>query len=258
MKINRTILLLILIFSIGNCFADNSKTSDYQNSLLSTDQFQNLAKDQQNKIAKAWGLTPEEYAKYLYYIHYTPDATTYDAKTTNPLWILAAHTKDQQLYEEYLRKSVVIEHYEVGRMLKVGQDFSKMAKKMYPNEYPVMPPWLITNKLQSGDVVQLFCNVKNQTCNNLLGKILPQIRNTTGTQLDVFAVGKANAKDIIQFGKTNKINQTEVANKKITLNFGSKAFALLQNAAHKKLPLPFVVVRRAGQEIPINLTGGSK
>lgn len=240
---------ILLLVSLA-CFADDT---NYKDVSLENTQLKSLSDKQQQQISKAWGVTPKEYASYLYYIKYTPDATAYDSKTTNPLWILAAHTNDKHLYDEYLKKAVEIEYNEVGRMLKVGQDFSVMAHKMHPNEYPIMAPWIITNHLQSGDVVQVFCNVKDQTTSNVLGVVLPRIRNVSGTRLDLFAVGKVSTKDIQSFGVKNQIDTNEVGNKKITLNFGNKAFKLLEDEAHKKLPLPFVVVRRNGKEIPINL-----
>jgi integrating conjugative element protein (TIGR03759 family) len=253
MKISRTIVAALLVITSLNAIAADTQT---RNTNVAYSSFQKLPKNQQKQIAAEWQITPEEYQKYLYYIHYTPDKTTYDATTTNPLWILAAHTSNKKLYEEYLQKAVTIEHDEVGRMLKVGQDFSKMAKKLYPNEYPIMPPWLITDHLQPGDTVQLFCKVNDQTSSNILGKMLPMIRKTFGTKLDIFAVGKVSSQDIINFGMQNSISKQEVNNKKITLNFGNQAFDLLKSEAGENLSLPFVAVKRNGKEIPVNITGG--
>jgi integrating conjugative element protein (TIGR03759 family) len=251
------LLIAALNASAANTQTENKNTNENTNTKIIYSSFQNLSKDQQKQIAKAWQITPKEYQKYLYYINYTPDKTTYDAATTNPLWILAAHTQDKKQYEEYLKKAVIIEHDEVGRMLQVGQDFSKMAKKLYPNEYPVMPPWLITDHLKPGDTVQLFCKINDQTSSNILGKMLPMIRRTFGAKLDIFAVGKFSGKDIVNFGIRNSISKEEVKNKKITLNFGNQAFDLLKSEAGKNLPLPFVAVKRNGKEIPVNITGGN-
>lgn len=253
MRILKITIAVLLAITALNAAAAETQT---KNTNIAFSNFQNLPKDQQKQIAAEWQITPDEYQQYLYYIHFTPDKTTYDAATTNPLWILAAHTQNKKLYEEYLKKAVIIEHDEIGSMLKIGQDFSKMAKKLYPNEYPVMPPWLITDHLQPGDTVQLFCKVNDQTSSNILGKMLPMIRKTIGARLDVFAVGKASDKDIINFGLRNSISSREVNNKKITLNFGNQAFDLLKGEAKKNLPLPFVIVRRNGQEIPVNLKEG--
>jgi integrating conjugative element protein (TIGR03759 family) len=244
---------------INNKNNENNENAGIQLTKLAQKPYQQLSDDQKQllkKVAGEWGLTAEEYSKYLYYINYTPDATTYDKKTTNPLWILASHTQDKNLYNQYLKKAVEIEYNEVGRMLKVSQDFSVLAHEMHPNEYPVMAPWIITNRLQSGDIVQIFCDVKDQTSSNVLDVVLPRIRDVSGARLDIFAVGKTTTKDIESFGIKNQIKKNEVNSKKITLNFGNKAFGLLESGAHKKLPLPFVVVRRDGKEIPVNLGGG--
>ncbi|MCK4609182.1 MAG: hypothetical protein KAT71_06860 [Gammaproteobacteria bacterium] len=258
--------LIVLIFICSGCFAsekeDVQKTEYTKMPLLNViggnkkddfTQFQNLTAKQKHTMAKEWGLSPEQYTKYLYYINYTPDATTVDKNTTSPLLVLAMHAQNKAQYDGYIKQAVIIEHNEMARFLQVQHDFTKMVHQLYPKQYPITASWMKTSELQAGDVVQLFCNTHNQTCSNVLGAILPKIRKVSGARIDIFAVNKPTATQIVEFGKKNKISKKEVQSKKVTLNFGDKAFNLLEGETHKKLSLPFIVVRRNGKEVAVNL-----
>lgn len=222
---------------------------------MSESTFASLKTKRQKQVARIFKLTVSEYKKYLYYMNKTMDGYEYQ-HTMNPNLVLALHTNDKRKYYQYIKNTVVADHDAIARMIKVSNDYTRIAKEVYPNELPIMTPQMkaeAKNKLQFGDVTQLYCNIKTAACANLLSSILPKVMKTSGSNLDIFAVGKVNKKEIVSFAKKNNITPESVSSQKITLNYGSSAFKKLETQAHKRLPLPFVIVRRNGMQIPVNL-----
>ena len=214
-----------------------------------------LTKRQHTQLAKIWGLTVAEFQRYLYYMHNTPDVYSY-SPTSNPNWILAAHETNPVLYRKYIRNSVIEEHDENARMLRVNRDFTRMAKQLYPHELPIMLPAMRAARqhhLQRGDVVQVYCHINSAGCHNVVSLLLARVRAITGVKLDIFALGTIKKKHLIAFAKRQGITPQAVQRKRVTLNLGDSAFAILRQHYHHTLALPFISVRRQGQQIIVNL-----
>lgn len=227
--------------------------------LMSDSAFSSMKIERQKKLASVFNLTVKEYKKYLYYMNDTMDGYEYQ-HSMNPNMVLALHTKDKRKYYQYIKNTVIADHDSITRMLKVSNDYTRIAKEVYPNELPVMTPQMqaqAKNQLQAGDLAQLYCKVNSPDCSNLLSTILPRVIKSDGVSLDIFAVGNVTKNNIVSFAKRNAISPSVVRSRKVTLNYGSSAFTHLEKQAHKKLPLPFLLVRRNGMEIPVNL-GDSK
>jgi len=223
--------------------------------LMSEPSFSAMRIERQKQLATIFNLTVKEYKKYLYYMNDTMDGYEYQ-HSMNPNMVLALHTKDKRKYYKYIKNTVIADHDSIAKMLKVSSDYTRIAKEVYPNEQPIMTPQMkaqATNQLQSGDVTQLYCKVDSPDCANLLSIILPKVIKADGVSLDIFAVGNVTKKNIISFAEKNAISPSVVRSRKVTLNYGSSTFQHLEQQAHKKLPLPFLLVRRNGVEIPVNL-----
>ena len=178
----------------------------------------------------------------------------------NPNIVLAMHTTSPQLYKKYLENAARADHEAVGRLLKVSLDYTAAMKSLYPNELPMMTPAMrasMNNVLHSDDVVQLFCEPSNPTCNNILSTILPTVTHA-GARIDLFFVGKPTRAQIIGFAKANNISNKAVHAHQITLNFGDEPFKALESSVGHKLPTPYLLVRRDGQSIPVVLGGQSE
>ncbi len=234
-------------------------TSGVTSPVISPLLFDTLSKEKQTSLASVFGLQTKEYQTYLYYMNQTIDGYEYQHKT-NPNIILAMHAKNEADYKHYLTNAIKEDHDSIARLVKVSADFTRLAKQLYPHELPVMMPnaaMNVKNGLRAGDVIQLFCDVSDSTCSNLLGVILPHIKQVNDTKLDVFAVGNAGKQGLISFAKHNNVSPALVNSGKVTLNYGDGMFHQLELSAHKTLPLPFVTVRRAGKEMPVNMAGVS-
>lgn len=226
--------------------------ADYRNS-----HYQEMEIKKQAAIAKGWGLTPEEYSQYLHYINETPDAFAYDKSTTNPLWVLAAHTHDKNKYDRYIKQAVLIEHDETARMLRVEHDFYQMAHQLYPQEKPVMRKHQAGEGFRSGDVIQLYCDIQSSACKDTLTSLTRAVLHTSRIRLDFFALGNVNKHAIVAFVKSCHVAPQAVQSQRITLNFGDTQFARLKNITHKDINTPYVVIRRQGKVIPVNMGGTS-
>ena len=225
--------------------------------LMTVQSFNVLSKSQQKTQANIFGITVEEYKQYLDDMNNTIDGYEYQ-NNINPNFVLAMHTQDQSKYQEYLKNVVKEDHDAISRLIKVNNDYARMGKIMYANEKPIMMPQtrLHLGQLQPGDVLQLYCHLNDPTCSNVLNKILPTIMKHINTRLDIFSVGNNSKKGknskvtIINFAKRNNLSPSIVASHKVTLNFGDSAFDKVEAEAGKKLPLPFLLLRRGGKEMP--------
>ncbi len=223
--------------------------------MMSSTKFSSMSVHRQKIIAGIFNLSVEEYQQYLHYMDDSMDGYEYQ-HNTNPNLILAMHTHDKSKYRQYIKNAVIEDHDAIARILKVSNDYTRVAKEVYPNELPIMTPQIrahMNHELQAGDVAQLYCDINAPSCANLLGIVLPKVMKIHGVTLDIFAVGQINKINIVSFAKRNGISPQLVDSHKVTLNYGSSAFHALEQQAHKKLTLPFLLVRRNGVEIPVNL-----
>lgn len=273
------VLSLLGLFVVSSNFAatknnySQAKTTLHQTKLLQTQvttqgvnapmmsqtSFSALPLSRQKIIAGIFNLTVDEYQRYLHSMNDTSDGYEYQ-HNTNPNLILAIHTKDKAKYLQYIKNAVHEDHDAIAHMLKVSNDYTRIAKEIYPDELPIMTPYMRAHPekgLHAGDVAQLYCAINDPRCGNLLGIVLPQIMKTNDARLDIFAVGFINKNNIVLFAKRNGISAQVVSSRKVTLNFGNHAFHALEHQVHKKLLLPFLLVRRHGIEMPVNLGEGS-
>lgn len=233
--------------------------ADQGNVVMSTGKYNALPQGEQNRISGIFNLKPKEYATYLHYMNDTMDGYEYQ-KNINPNIILAIHAGDGVLRQHYLSNAVKADHRAVSNMLKVSVDYTKTVRQLYPNEKPIMTPAMqaaVHNHLNSDDTVQLFCRPEGAVCGDLLGVIMKPTLQSNGARLDLFFVGNVKRQDIVKFAKSNNIAAKNVLQRRITLNFGNKPFKALETEAHHKLPLPYLIVRRDGKSIPVDLGGKS-
>lgn len=228
-----------------------------RSTVITTTNFEKLSVDEQKQLAGIFNLKPEEYRQFLHYMNNTMDGYEYD-HNINPNLVLAMHTKDPAMYKHYLENVARADHDALARLLRVTVDYPKVMKQLYPDEMPMMTPAMqasMHNKLREGDVVQLFCHPHSVVCNNILSIIKGAILHSDGARLDLFFVGKVKRQDIVVFAKNNSISPESVREKRITLNFGDDAFGALEKEEGHRLPLPYLLVRRDGKSIPVDLGG---
>jgi len=226
-------------------------TNGVTSPVMSTDAFNVLPKARQKALANIFGITIDEYKQYLHYMNDTIDGYEYQ-HNINPNFILAMHTNDKGKYREYIKNTIEEDRKTIGQLLQVNKDYTKMAKELYPNELPIMTSDVglsLAKGFREGDVLQLFCNLHDPVCINMINIWLPSILKTNDTKLDIFAIGKVNQKNLINFAKRNHITPDIVSAHKVTLNYGNSAFKQIEKQAHKKLPLPFLLLRRNGVEM---------
>lgn len=218
--------------------------------------YQNLSKSQKSSLSGIFDLKPEEYEKFLYYMNNTMDGYEYD-QNINPNLVLAMHATNQQDYYRYLKNVARADHDAVARLLKVTVDYPVVMRQLYPNERPMMTPAMraaMNNQLKKTDVVQLFCHINGATCANILSTIRKVI-DTTGSRLDLFFINHPTQAQIVSFAQQNNISPAQVSDHQVTLNYGDKAFSLLEHQAGKSLEAPYLLVRRDGKSVAVVLGG---
>lgn len=218
--------------------------------------FVHLSKKKQQHIAHNFGLTLKEYQQYRYDMTYTPDRYFY-ALDTSPLNVLAAHAIDHPAqFKHYIKQAVKIAYRETNNMLTVSRAFSKEAHRQHPNEFPIMTPQMRARALQAGDTLRLFCRVGSATCSNILPIIIGRVQAVSGSRLDIFLVGNVTKAQIQEFAANNQIPIQLVMRHTISLNFGNYAFSAQSKEAGHRLPLPYLMAKRDGGAVMVNLTKG--
>jgi len=228
-----------------------------RSTVIAANRYSELQKNEQQRIARIFNLTPREYGTFLHYMNDTMDGYEYD-QSINPNLVLAMHTQDPIRYKHYLENVARADHSALARLLKVTVDYPRIMKALYPNEMPIMTPAMrasMHNKLGVGDVVQLFCHPHSVVCSNIFNVIKEPILQSDGARLDLFFVGKIKRADIVSFAKLNNVSPKNVAARHITLNYGNDAFTALEKVTKHGLRLPYLLVRRNGKSIPVDLGG---
>ncbi len=218
--------------------------------------------------AKDWDLSSKEWVRYqqlmkgadgLWYKQLTP-ASVLGVNATTP--------KEQEHYADIVAKE---EHDRLAREISFNNAVYRALLKLYPNE-PVIKPFNLApfnpinkNKkimlgqsslsmhnmtVQSGDHLVLFVNTQAGLDFATLPKLLAIIKTTPGVVLDIYAVGKVADGALRSWAALNAIPVAMVNKEQITLNHNDGK--LQSVAGSKKTVLPYLLLIRHGQSIPVN------
>ena len=203
--------------------------------------------------AKTWGLTMEEFKRYLWLMKNTPSAHWY--KDLDPAEVLALNAKDPNDMMQYAKIQARNMHARVTRELAFNSIYSKAYKKLYPNEKPIMTPGsmnLHSDALQAGDRVWLFVGINTPLGRFTYQHLIKAIQATPDTVLDIYFVGKQINQKSIETWAANIGIPPNIVNKKVTLNYGNERFENVSKG--KKFNLPLVGVVHNSHFQPITLS----
>lgn len=245
-------LFWFLSFSAIPALADTPQlvqTQQTQDHVVRSLPTQDSLKDQ----AKMWGLTTEEFKRYLWLMKNTPSAHWY--KDLDPAEVLALNAKDPNDMMQYAKIQARNMHARVTRELAFNRIYSKAYKKLYPYEKPIMTPGsmnLRSHALQAGDRVWLFVGINTPLGRFAYQHLIKAIQATPDTVLDIYFVGKQVNQKSIETWAANIGIPPNIVNKKVTLNYGNERFENVSKGEKFNLPLVGVVHNAHFQPITLS------
>ncbi len=207
--------------------------------------------------AQEWELTPDEWIRYQQLMrgingHWYPQLSPPEVLGLN-----AQNNQEQQHFAEVVAKE---EHDKLARELAFDRAVHQALLKLYSHE-PVIKSFDLSpfnpmknhpkNKmrLQLGDRIAFFTDLKNSFDFVMLPNLVADIKNSPGVVLDIYCVGYADDNAIRRWAKFNQIPQDLVSQGRITLNHDN---GKLQKSAGQ-VPLPYVLLIRNGESKPVSV-----
>lgn len=204
----------IFVFSVlcTNAFAQTEIVSSSQSTVQQQSQYRQSQQQESEAKAKEWGLTLEEWNRYIELMNGERGMWSPNLDPLTALGIEARTEEEQIKYARLLAKKYR------ERILK-ELDFDKLYrqeyKKMYPNELPFEVEPHISQAV--GRVIY-FTRLDNcDSCKTDLKKMLNYANNQT--PVDIYIVGQnVSDNDIHKWAAENHIDPIKVSKKLITLN----------------------------------------
>ncbi len=202
---------------------------------------------------KLWGLSTEQYTKYVWLMKNTPSGHWY--KNLDPAEVLALNSNNKDDMLQYAKIEAEVMHQRVTQELAFDLIYTKAYQEVYPNEKPIMPPSvqpLPGQLLQSGDHVWLFIGINTPLGKFVYQHLIKVVEAVPNTALDIYFVGNHLSQATIQAWAVASGIPLDSVNKQVTLNFGNARFASIENG--KNIALPFVGIVHDQHFQPIMLS----
>ncbi len=214
-----------------------------------------MSSDELQDRASMWGLTTDEFKRYLWLIKNTPSEHWY--KNLDPAEVLALNAKDPREMMKYAKQQARNMHVRVTRELAFNKIYSQAYKVLYPHERPIMTPEIPEKNLQSanlqpGDKIWLFVGIHTPLGSFAYQHLIKVVQATSDTVLDIYFVGKdVSQKNIRSWAEGVNIPQ-KIINKQVTLNYGNDRFDEINKGKSVNLPFVGIVHHHAFQPITLS------
>ncbi|MDY4281341.1 MAG: TIGR03759 family integrating conjugative element protein [[Pasteurella] mairii] len=229
------------ILGIGISFNGNADSLNRNSSLLSATSTHtktiekpldthSLTQSDLQQNAQEWGLTTEEWQRYLELQKGERGIWSPNLDPLTTLGIEAKTDAERTRYAEMLARKM---YERVERELAFQRAYDKAFAKLYPNELPFEVEPHIS---QSAGRVIYFTRLDNcAKCEADVGRILSHVGNNT--PVDIYIVG-GNDKAIREWAKMHQIDPIKVKKRLITLNHDTGYWLQYGNG---KMPAAFQI-----------------
>lgn len=192
-----------------------------------------LAADPMQTAAQSWGVSIDDYKRYLWLMQNTASGHWY--KQLDPAEVLALNAKDDKAMMRYAKIQAQNTHMRITQELAFAKMYTQAYKLLYSHEKPVMPS--ISNAvLQPGDHVWLFTAVNTPLGRFVYQNISKSMQKTPDTVLDIYFVGKNLSQKTFTDWAVSVGIPPESVNKQVTLNYGNDRLNTITKSKHKDLP----------------------
>ncbi len=233
----------------------NVRQSKSQTLQYTKEQYTKLDSSAQKDIASIWGLSTDEYLRYLRLMHNSSSGKWY--QELNPGEVLGINAQDAQERMHFAKVVVRNAHKRVGKELEFQHAYDAAQKLLYPNEQPIMLPNMQKQNaaatLQAGDILLLFTNVHNSYTPHLIHRLSNILVAHAAVKLNIYITGKNISDSAIRnWAINNHVSAKMVGKNIITLNHDRGRLKKLMHGAKRQLPL--VVLDRNGEFKPIQIS----
>ncbi|MDP8185309.1 TIGR03759 family integrating conjugative element protein [Phocoenobacter skyensis] len=192
------------ITNISETFAQHQRATEQDINRKTT------GRKELEKRAREWGLTTEEWNKYL---KLSKGERGFWSPGLDPLTVLGTEAKTVAERERYARLLARKMHDRVEREIAFQLAYDKAFKELYPNELPLKETPHIS---QSEGRVFYFTRIENcNKCDDDINRILKYVKTNP---IDIFFVGAKNDNAIRKWATYHKIDVNKVKQRLITLN----------------------------------------
>lgn len=181
--------------------------------------------------AKAWGLSNEEWSRYL---TLKSQERSIWSPNLDPLSTLGIEAKTESERKKYASLLAKKEYERVEKELAFQRAYDEAFKALYPGQLPFSNDEYLSMQSPNG-AIYYFTQLENcPACAQSDQKIL-QYANA-GTQIHIYFVGEKSDNAIQNWARKLKISPEKVKNKDITLNYDKGFWA---RYAKNQIPVAF-------------------
>lgn len=258
-------LFITLLFSASCAWADmpsltlQNSDAAKANASFETSTVANTTSDDLKAQAKRWGLSSDDYARYLDLMKNTPAGRWY--KNSDPTEVLAINARNEAEREHYAEIIAKSTHDRLENELAMQRAFNIAWQKLYPDVKPIALPSEKTSQqnhvnLQAGDQLLLFTDLNNTSNGFMLPALFPVIEQHAGIKLGIFIVGNSVSDKAIQdWAKQNQIPLKLVEQGSIVLDHDKGRFAQMAKGAGS---LPTLILNHQGRFNVVSLNDLNK
>ena len=217
---------------------------------------QTVLSPSQRAAARVWGVTDEEYRRYLGLLQGVRGAVS-DPRIS-PLEVLGIHSESEAERIDYARRFAQVMHDDTARVLAFERAYQQAWRDLYPQE-PVIDPQRLRpedrprgsgSEGASGYQLLYFLDTGCTDCAPLLGSLLRTVQKAAGARLDLYLTDLGPGEEAVarSWATDQDLDPALVRGGRVTLNLGR---GVLEHLAPDAIP-PQVYFRQDGQILPLD------
>jgi hypothetical protein len=135
-SIENTVLLNTII-SDQKLHVQNNHTAHTIFTEITQTNFEKLSSTEQKTLASQWGLSTNDYARYLQLMEETPNGLYYRDQHLDPSWILGINAQNAEERRKYVTLAVLHERERMAKLLLFQQTFDRLQQELFPGDKPI-------------------------------------------------------------------------------------------------------------------------
>lgn len=213
-------------------------------------QFEKLPEDQQEHIAKIWGISSSEYSQYLWEMGNTPSGQWY--KQLDPAEVLMINASDDNQRMKYAKIVAQNAHDRGDKEIAAQVAYSRAWQILYPNLPRVRIPEenaFQMPTLESGDLIVYFTSADSMPDNSALQALLRIIEKQPGVKLKIYMEGNPSLSGVETWA--NKQNLPRDLYQKGLISMEIDRSGYFDQLTHGDRNLPFAALDTKGSLKPV-------
>ena len=227
-----------------------------------------LTQDQIVQQAAMWGMSTQDYQKYLDLMKNTPAGKWYPQ--LDPAEVLGDMATNDQDRQKYALMEAKIAHDQISGIIAFDQARIQAFKELYPNLKPIdlsgsgssgnnsgtsLTPQQTTPFAEPGDHFFLFTSLDNQQSAVVISQLIALQKQTPSLIIYIYIVGTSDPVSIEAWAKANQLPQSDFKNNTMFLDVDHGDLQKVMSNYQSNYSLPVVVRQRDGQQTVLSNSG---